>query len=63
MKFELNEVEIARKDKFYKKCKKKLKGEDVRLSYHFYPTGVGNKLIVKSEILGIEKDITDYTSW
>lgn len=63
MKFELTELEIERKDKFYIKCKKKLKGKDVHLSYHFYPTGIGNTVKVRSETLNIELDITDLNDW
>lgn len=63
MKFELSEKEIEAKDKFYKKCKKRLKDKDVRLSYHFYPTGIGDAVKVRSETLGIEEDITDISSW
>ncbi len=63
MKFELSPKEIVEKDKFYKHCKRKCKGQDVRLSYHFYPNGIGDGVIVRSETLGIEKDITDIDSW
>lgn len=63
MKFELSQVEKERADKFYKKYKKKLKGEDVRISYHFYPSGIGNTVIIKSETLGLEEDITDLNNW
>lgn len=63
MKFELTPLEVERKEKFYKKCKRKLKGEDVRLSYHFYPSGIGDTVYVKSETLGLEEDITDLDSW
>lgn len=61
--FKLNSVEEERLVKFYEKCKKKTKGEDVHLSYHFYPTGIGDTIIVRSETLGIEKEITDVDSW
>jgi len=63
MNFELTLKETERADKFYKKCKKKVKGKDVRMSYHFYPTGIGCSVKVRSETLGIEKDITDLDSW
>jgi hypothetical protein len=63
MEFKLSPLEKERVDKFYKKCKKKTKGLDVNLSYHFYPTGIGNSVKVKSETLDIEKDITDYSQW
>jgi hypothetical protein len=63
MKFELTELEIERKDKFYAKCKKKLKDKDVHLSYHFFPTGIGTTVKVKSESLNIELDITDLNDW
>jgi len=33
------------------------------MSYHFYPTGIGNIVKVKSETLRIEKDITDFSEW
>lgn len=59
MKFELTEIEKERAEKFYRKCKKKLKGADVHMSYHFYPTGIGNTVKVKSETLNKWKDITD----
>jgi len=61
--FKLSQIEEERVDKFYEKCKKKAKEKNVRLSYHFYPTGIGTTIKVKSETLGIEKDITDLDSW
>ena len=45
------------------KCKKKTKGENVRISYIFHPTGIGNTVKVRSETLKIEKDVTDYKNW
>ena len=63
MKFELSPLEQERAEKFYKKCKKKTKGKDVHISYHFFPTGIRTTVKVKSETLGIEKDITDLDSW
>ena len=63
MKFELTKIEKERAEKFYKKCKKKIKGKDVRMSYHFFPTGIGTTVIVKSETLGVEEDITDLENW
>jgi len=63
MEFKLNEKEIKAQDKFYKKCKKRLKGRDVRLYYTFTPTGIGTVVIIGSASLNIEKDITDYKSW
>jgi hypothetical protein len=62
--FKLTAVEEEeRVEKFYKKCKKKTKGEDVHISYHFYPTGIGTCVKVRSETLSIEKDITDLSCW
>lgn len=63
MEFRLTKIEEENRDKFYEKCKRKTKDKDVHLSYHFYPTGIGDKIIIKSETLGIEKDITDYSQW
>lgn len=63
MKFELTTLELERVNKFYKKCKRKTKGEDVRISYIFHPTGIGTNIKVRSETLSIEKDITDYENW
>ncbi len=63
MEFKLTEKEKLATEKFYKKCKKKTKGKDVHLSYHFYPTGIGTTVKIKSETLGIEKDITDINNW
>ena len=62
MKFELTPLEIERRDKFYKKCKRKAKGEDVKLSYKFIPWGIGDTVIIKSETLNIEKNITDLSN-
>lgn len=61
--FKLTAVEEERANKFYQKCKKKSKGKDVHLSYHFYPTGIGDTIVVRSEGLGLEKDVTDVDSW
>lgn len=63
MKFELSPKEIEDAYKFYKSCKRKTKGEDVRISYIFHPTGIGNNVRIRSETLKIEKDITDYENW
>lgn len=63
IEFKLNVVEEERAEKFYKKCKKKTKEKDVHISYHFYPTGIGTTVKIKSETLGIEKDITDLSCW
>ena len=63
MEFKLTEKEQVSAEKFYRKCKIKTKGKDVHLSYHFYPTGIGTVVKVKSETLGIEEDITDVSSW
>jgi len=63
MEFRLTKIEEENRDKFYEKCKQKTKDKDVHLSYHFYPTGIGDKIIIKSETLGVEKDITDYSTW
>lgn len=63
MKFELSPLEKERAEKFYKKCKKKTKGEDVHMSYHFYPTGIGTCVSVGSETLKIIEDITDFSEW
>ena len=61
--FKLNTVEEERAEAFYKKCKRKTKEKDVHMSYHFYPTGIGNTVKVRSESLGIEEDITDLSNW
>mgnify|MGYP001565117962 CR=1 FL=1 len=50
-------IGIGIAEKFYKKCKRKAKGTNVHLSYHFYPTGIGNCVVVRSETLKIEEDI------
>lgn len=63
MEFKLNEIEKERAEKFYKYCKKKTKGQDVNMSYHFYPTGIGTSVSVASETLKIIVDITDLSSW
>lgn len=52
--FKLSEQEQISAEKFYKKCKKKTKGKNVNMSYHFFPTGIGTAVKVKSETLGIE---------
>ena len=61
--FKLNAVEEERAEAFYKKCKRKTKEKDVHMSYHFYPTGIGDTVNVRSESLGIEEDITDLSNW
>ena len=33
------------------------------MSYHFFPTGIGTAVKVKSETLGIEEDVTDFKNW
>lgn len=63
MEFKLTDLEKEKANNFYLKCKKKLKGKDVRMSYHFYPTGIGTIVKVKSETLNVEKDITDLNNW
>ena len=49
--FTLTELEERRKEKFYEKCKKKLKGADVNLYYKFFPTGIGTTIVVGCEKL------------
>ena len=61
--FKLNALEEERAEAFYKKCKRKTKGKDVHISYHFYPTGIGTTVKIKSETLGVEEDITDLSCW
>ena len=61
--FKLNTVEEERAEAFYKKCKRNTKEKDVHMSYHFYPTGLGTIVKIKSETLGIEEDITDLSYW
>ncbi len=61
--FTLTELEEQRKEKFYKKCKSKLKGADVNLYYKFFPTGIGTVVIIGCEKLKLEKDITDLNNW
>ena len=61
--FKLNDVEEERAEAFYQYCKKKTKGKDVHMSYHFYPTGIGTSVSVGSETLKIITDITDLSKW
>ena len=61
--FTLTELEERRKEKFYEKCKKKLKGGNVNLYYKFFPTGIGTVVIIGCEKLKLEKDITDLNNW
>ena len=61
--FKLNALEEERAEAFYKKCKRKTKGKDVHISYHFYPTGIETTVKIKSETLGVEEDITDLSCW
>jgi len=63
LEFKLSEKEKQRAEKFYKYCKKKTKGKDVHISYHFYPTGIGTSISVGSETLKIITDITDLSKW
>ena len=63
MEFKLSKKEQFSVEKFYRECKIKLTGKDAHISYHFYPTGIGTVVKVKSETLGVEKDITDLDNW
>jgi len=61
VKFELNPREKESAKEFIKQVKKKV--NDIDISYHFYPTAIGIKVIIRSGTYKIEKDITDYGSW
>jgi len=63
IEFKLNAVEEERAEVFYKKCKRKTKGKDVHISYHFYPTGIGTTIKIKNETLDVEENITDLSCW
>ena len=38
-------------------------GDSGSFTFSFTPTGIGNKIVVKSHRTGSELDITDYDSW
>ena len=59
MKFELSKLEIAAKEKYLKKIKKKY-GTYGLITYSFTPTGIGNSVSIRSNHNNKEKDITDY---
>jgi hypothetical protein len=60
--FHLNEVEEKRLEKWQKKIKKK-HGIYGSFAFSFTPTGIGNAVVVHSDLENKEKNITDYGSW
>lgn len=60
--FKLDELQIADLEAWQKQIKD-LYGKFGDFSYTFYPTGIGTKVIVKSDLTGLEKDISHYERW
>ena len=67
MKFELNELEVKRFDKWKKHQLKKQGGEigmaGGRFGLKFFPTGIGSVVYAIDSLNEEELDITDYDSW
>ena len=61
--FKLNTIEEERTEAFHKRCKRKTRGTDVNMTYHFYPTGIGTTVQLKGETLGVDADITEVSNW
>jgi hypothetical protein len=62
MKFEIYPDQIKKLEEWQKKIKD-LYGEYGHYSYTFSPTGIGNGVIVKSHLTGLELDLTDVDTW
>ena len=60
--FFLNNVEEKRLEKWQKKIKKK-HGIYGSFTFKFTPTGIGNGIVVYSDLEDKTKDLTDYDSW
>lgn len=64
--FPLNENETEQYHKFvaeHKSCRQKAGIIGGGYSITFYPTGLGCAVIVKCDICGAKKDITDISCW
>lgn len=65
-KFELNEVEKKRAEKFIKKHLHPETNHGAiggHISYTFIPTGIGNAVTIKCGDCDKEENITDYDCW
>ena len=62
MTFSLTEVEEKKLKERQEKIKD-LYGEYGTYTYSFTPTGIGNVIVVKSHLTGLELDITDVDNW
>lgn len=62
MTFSLNEVEEKRLKEWQEKIKD-LYGEYGTYTFSFTPTGIGNAIVVKSHLTGLELDVTDLDCW
>jgi hypothetical protein len=61
MIYELNEVETKRANTFQNKHYRKHSAD--RRAITFFPTGIGNKIVIECLICCEKSDITDYESW
>lgn len=70
--FELNEKETKTAEKWQEnhkqKCKKRTMDsftglKYITVSYEFFPTGIGDKVLIKCNCCNKQKDITDYNCW
>jgi len=62
MIFSLSEVEEKKLKEWQEKIKD-LYGEYGTYTYSFTPTGIGNVIVVKRHLTGLELDITDVDNW
>lgn len=62
MKFELDDSQTEKLEAWQEKIKD-LYGKCGNFSYIFTPTGIGNVVIVKSELTGLELDLTEIDKW
>ncbi len=65
MKFETNELESARIEEFRIKHKGCISPDamGMKYTYQIIPGGIGTVWVVKCNICGEEKNITDYDVW
>lgn len=62
MKFEISDKELEKYNEWKEKIND-LYGEYGSFTFSFTPTGIGDVIKVKSNLTGLEIDITDVDSW
>lgn len=63
MNIQPNEIEQKNFDRWYSEHIKTCYDDCNKIELKISSSGIGNRFVAKCPICGIEKDITDYSSW